>query len=276
MWAVFDQGQRLAAIARGVAGDYLVVLGSTAGPDANREVADRTLDLIGFDGSPVGQVIDRPIGASGVAPIFPPSSIDLPGDPSLDPAACAVAHGLEVPTVSAFPAPVEPAPPDIVADAWFACRGVVGESIRNGSGSSDEYVEDRLVIFDCVGEHGFYPALLQPVNDMAGLADAYDSCDDSSPGRLALVDCLANAGVVVVVGERTTTGPFPADRSAAAWHDCRDTFVRWSVANDTEAADRLPPLDCAADRGWIIAVVGGEERARPDVGAVIDACRSST
>ena len=188
-------------------------------------------------------------------------------------AACLADHGVDLPAPSAGGTPAtvaEPSSPDVLREAWGSCRDVFAGYLRSSAQSGPEFVDSQVAELDCVAAAGFYPPLAQPVADPAAVDAAYDSCAEETPGRAALVECLARAGVQVIVDGRTTSGPFPGDRAAAAWSDCRDTFVTWSIPNQMFVSDRLPPLDCAAEHGWIVAVAGLAERARPEVRSVID------
>jgi hypothetical protein len=193
---------------------------------------------------------------------------------------CAREHGVEIPMTppSGTVPVVEPVAPEIVRDAWAACRDVFAAAQRSSQQGSPEFLTDSLAQLDCMAEAG-YSTILQgqpSVRDMAAQQAAFASCQESSPGRLALVECLSANGLGVVVDGVVSGGPHPPERAQAAWAACRDVFITWSMPNLMMAETMLGPLDCAAALGWITVIINASERANPQLGPALAQCRATT
>ena len=275
--AAVDNGDAPMSIARGIDADYLVLIEHvpgepTAGTFFQSPVfGSRTFELFGPDGVLLARVpISEPAGPNGPLDGDAPTYEDF--------VACAAEYGVDIPLTQPgeSPASTVPANPDNLRDAWSSCRDLMADYMRASDQGGSEFVENFMAQLDCVADAGFYPSLGQQPEDPNASMWAFDACGESMPGRIALVECLTQAGLVVSVDGRTTGGPHPPEQAIAAWAGCRDVYITWFVPGPFLLDDRVGPLDCAADSGWIPAVMDIRERLEEQAAAVIASCAEST
>jgi putative pyrroloquinoline-quinone binding quinoprotein len=262
---VVDEGGVEMTVARGSTSDYLVLIqpriGQAAGGPATSQ---RTVDLLG----PGGDVLAK---------------VTFTGFPSEDVAtfedfmSCASDHGVEmtVPPVGGAIVALEPSPPDVLRDAWESCRDLYLSSLRSSQQAGPEFLSNQRVLNDCLADAGYYQTLGQPIADGAAFEVAYQGCQESTPGRVALIECLRVNGLEVVVDGVVTGGPHPPELAAAAWNGCRSVFVTWEVPSPLIADNILGRLDCAAGLGWITQVMDRDERANERLNADLGRCAAA-
>jgi hypothetical protein len=140
--------------------------------------------------------------------------------------------------------------------AWTACREVwAGAQRYQDQGHAPEFVEQRLFIDECLAEAGFFTMMGQPM-EPDGYARAYQTCNARSPGRVALVECLEEAGLERFSDGTVRGGPYPPEIAAAAWDACRPIVVTWLNPPIVTPPEFLEAYDCAAEQGWIIPAYG--------------------
>ena len=131
------------------------------------------------------------------------------------------------------------------------------------------------MIDDCLAESGFFTPMGQPV-DQAAYNVAFDLCRSSSPGQMALVACLGDAGLSTGADGRVSGGPHPPEQAVAAWNSCREIYITSFVQSPIVADRVVGPFDCVAELGWIPVVMDPIERSGAEVSAALQGCRPPT
>jgi hypothetical protein len=274
---VIDDDGNPMSIARGVGADYLVLIEQAPGGPTDGTVfqtptmGSRTVDLVGSAGELLARV-----------PVSDLAAMDPGGSEGMvtyeDFVECAGEHGVDIPLPKPGepPATAAPASADALRDAWASCRDLMAANMRSSGQGGREYVENFMAQLDCVAAAGFYPSLAQVASDPNASNEAFSTCGETTPGRAVLVECLTQGGLVVNFDGETSGGPHPPEQAAAAWDECRDLYITWFIPGPFLVDDRVGPLDCAADKGWILAVMDLRERFAEQVVANVGACYEST
>jgi len=82
---------------------------------------------------------------------------------------------------------------------------------------------------------------------------AYVACSLSTPAVTALVDCLRDAGLDIVVDGRTKAGPW-SDALRVPWEMSRDDFAVTEFGGPQSVASLMPHLECFVERGWLMTL----------------------
>lgn len=79
------------------------------------------------------------------------------------------------------------------------------------------------------------------------------------------VDCLGDNGLEVVIDGVKRVGPYPPEIAERAWQAGRDLFAQRELLSPLAVADRIPPVDCMATKGWLIAFLRPTDVADPQL-----------
>jgi len=155
-------------------------------------------------------------------------------------------------------------PPEAAAAAWHACR----DTYVRTSGMPTEQSVRILAVPDCMAAQGWIiVAMSGPPADVAAYNAAMQKCSPSTPVggppvQVQLAACLRANGLDVPApltgpSSVTPTKQYPPEAAAAAWHACRDIFVRTSGMPTEQSVRILEVPDCMAAQGWIIVAMSG-------------------
>jgi hypothetical protein len=249
--AVDELGTDLITV-RGQAADYLILIQTEVGQsEGYPAMTEKRVELAGADGEVLARVSFSGFGARDVAAVEEVTYEDF--------VACVNENGidLQLPTVTGtLPPPQTPATREQLTAAWSACREVWAEAQRyQNQGAYPEFTEQRLFLDSCLADAGFFTMMGQPM-DPDAFAIAYDTCDKQSPGRVALAECLEQAGLTRFDDGQVRGGPYPPELSSAAWESCRPIVVMWLYPPMMSPPGFMDAFDCAAEQGWIIPALG--------------------
>jgi hypothetical protein len=91
---------------------------------------------------------------------------------------------------------------------------------------------------------------------------------------LAVVECLTDNGLDVLVDGVQRAGPWDPTQAINAWKSCRDTHATWFIRDDPFAAGIRARYDCVATSGWLNALVAHADYSNPAFQAARQACPS--
>jgi hypothetical protein len=218
--------------------------------DAHPAMTEKSVELVGPDGATLARLTFPGFASEDVAAVDEVTFEQY--------IACVNENGiaLELPTEPGpMPPPATPATPEQLKAAWTACRDVwAGAQRYQDQGHHPEFVEQRLFIDNCLAEAGFYPMIVHADPDAFTLA--YGACNERSPGRVALAECLEEAGLERFSDGQVRGGPYPPEIASAAWDACRPIVVAWLNPPMMSPPGFLEAFDCAAELGWIIPAYG--------------------
>lgn len=252
-------------VARGQAGDYFVVFDPFTPQTAAEPVfVSRTFDLIAADGSLITQMTFEGFGAGEFASFeqfqscVNDAGVDMPTPP---------APGQTVP-------PRDPAPREVLEMAWQMCAYLLYSYLEGNGQGGPEFRDNARFVADCLADAGYFSAFNEPVGDLAAYELAIESCEAVSPGQAAIVTCLSDNGLDVMIDGLASAGAFDPSAADQAWQACRDTFVTWFVSSPMLVPDIMPRFDCTAAEGWIIVLAGTEDFADASYQTVESNCRA--